>query len=969
MKKTHAITKHLPLTLAMVVAFACLSGLLVAQGGWELYYGGSAEDYAEGIVQTRDHGFIIAGYSESFGTDNDLDVYLIRTDVDGEIIWMKVIDEGWIEHAFDIIHATDGGYIVVGDITTNALTPSDMYMLKIDEGGNVLWTRQFGGNGAEQAFAITATPDGGYLLVGRSDSFSNGEDDIYIVKTDAAGNFQWDQVYGDDDDEIANDVIAHNGGFAIAAAQYVPGDPSPNAWLLLLDANGQLIQDFIYGAPNVREEALGIAPTPDGGLIITGLWGNNSDAFLLKTDANGNQQWIETYGGAFAEIGRSVHQLESGDFVVVGTAEVNAFDADIYLFRTSSSGQLLWERHIGRNTHWDEGSDAILTADGSIAIAGINSLAAVFINDVTLVKADLQGNVRTNYFLGNVFFDTNQDCNLDPNERGLEDWILKATGPNGTFYASTDAQGNYSMRLEMGTYNLVLVPRNPYWSSCVDTFHNIHVTADYDSLFFDFAVHKQVACPALQVDVSTAAAVSCQTNTWAISYCNQGPTDALNARIELILSKALTFETASVPPTLIQDSLIVFELGTIPAGDCGRLTMDAFLDCTVQPQQAVSVWAHIYPDSICLPANPAWDGASIRVSGQCTTDSVRFTIENVGSGDASQPLRYIVIEDVILRSDESHQMQSGQSMTRAFARNGATWRIVAQQSPFHPGNSYPTVAVEGCADAGMPFSTGMVTQYPEDEKDIFQAIDVQESVSQIQDAPLLRGYPKGYGDSMFITQTTDIDYVVRFVNNGSDTVTRIVIRDTLSPWLSVESIEKGASSHPYDLIVYDQGIVKIVIEDIILASNGSGSGTSGGFVQFRISQKPANPSGTHIYNRAVAYVGYEPPQETPTTLHIVEGGELTDFLVITSTSQPNLPGLKVHLWPNPFRATCEVKLEGAPWQQAQWEVTDLTGRTLLQGRFVNGQTKVNATHLPKGMYLFRIYANGNTWYTAKMIAQ
>ncbi|RMD76329.1 MAG: hypothetical protein D6818_00400, partial [Bacteroidetes bacterium] len=179
-----------------VVAFVCLSLALQAQGGWELYYGGTAEDYGEAVVQTRDHGFLIAGYSESFGDDNDLDVYLIRTDVDGEVVWMKVVDEGWVEHAFDIVAAPDGGYVVVGDIVPDAATPSDMYMLKVDERGEVLWSRQFGGAGTDQAFAVTVAPDGGYLLAGRSNSFGTGQDDIYIVKTDAEGNFQWDQVFG-----------------------------------------------------------------------------------------------------------------------------------------------------------------------------------------------------------------------------------------------------------------------------------------------------------------------------------------------------------------------------------------------------------------------------------------------------------------------------------------------------------------------------------------------------------------------------------------------------------------------------------------------------------------------------------------------------------------------------------------------------------------------------------------------------
>lgn len=971
MKRTNAITRRFPFGLMAVVAFACLSVAIRAQGGWEHYYGGAAEDYGEALVQTRDHGFLIAGYSESFGDDNDLDVYLLRTDVDGQVIWMKVVDEGWVEHAFDLIHAPDGGYVVVGDIVPDAATLPDMYMLKIDERGDVLWSRQFGGPGAEQAFAVTATPDGGYLLAGRTNSFGSGQYDVYVVKTDAEGNFEWDQVYGGVDDEVANDVILHNGGYALACVRYESGNPSPDAWLLLLDGDGALVQDYVIGTPAEREEALGLAPTPDGGLILTGLWGNNSDAFLLKTDAAGNEEWMETYGAGLAEIGRAVQTLPDGGFVVTGTAEVDAFDADIYLFRTDATGQLLWEKHIGRNTHWDEAADLVLTYDGGVALAGVNSLAAVFINDVTLVKADLQGRVQTNYFVGQVFFDKNQDCNLDDGEPGLQTWILKAVNDQGqVVYASTDAEGRYAMRLEMGQYDLLLVQRNGYWSPCIDTFHNVQVTEDYDTLFFDFPVHRLYDCPALQVDVSTAFVESCASNTWVVGYCNEGPTDAADAYVDVVLSPGLTYEGASISPAFAQDSLLRFELGAVASGQCGRFTISAFADCALVPQQAVAVRAHIYPDSICLPANAAWDESSIRVRGWCDADSVRFLIENTGAGDVLQPLEYIVIEDVILRDEATHQLESQSSMIRSFPRNGATWRLIAQQSPAHPGSSYPTVAVEGCVDLGTPFTTGIVTQFPEDENDLFRAVDVQENVSAADEVPLLRGYPKGYGDSMYVTKTTQLDYLIRFVYDGPDTVTRVVIRDTLSPWLAPETIEKGAASHPYEISVYDRGVVKIVIEDIILASSSPGSELpGGGFVQFRISQKPDNAPGTHIYNRAVAYVGYEAPQPTQQTLHIVQGEAFADFLQVTSVWEPAWPELEVEVWPNPFARLCTIRVEGDVSLPLSWQLCDLRGRPLQAGTFEGSQAQIDGVPLPKGMYLLRVEADGKTVYVARLVVQ
>lgn len=957
---------------SVVVMALILGSIQINAQGWEIYFGSDKDDFGESIIQTRDHGYIIAGFSQVGGVGNNLDIYIVRTDVDGDEVWSFFYNEGVVEHAYDIISANDGGYIVVGDVKLNQTDEFDVILLKINERGDLVWKKQYGGTGSDQGFAVSSTPDGGYIITGRTESFGAGEEDVYLIKTDVNGNEEWSQTFGDIEDDQGRDVIPFGGGYAIAGSFETPGGNPPitaDAYLILTDADGNEINSFLYGDEE-GDMALALAATQDGGLIVTGLMGNNSDAFLLKTDANGNQEWLKMYGGGLIDIGNDVIQLTDGNYVVAGITELSVSDPDMYLFKVDADGNEIWSNAIGRNSHWDEGKAIVPTKDGGFVIAGINSFTGGSqLNDVSIFKTNASGDIHTNFIQGKVLIDEDEDCFPDNDESALQDWLVFAQGAE-TYFGTTDANGNYSIRVDTGTYDVILLPKNPYWEICEDTIMDVVIDMFYDTTFIDYSVKKDIDCPFMNVDISVPFLLPCSTDDFVVEYCNDGTIDADSAYVTIALDEDLIFNFASITPSqIIDDSLYIFDLDTLEVGECGSFTINATLDCNATAGEAVFAYAHIFPDTICTPINPIWDMASLKVDGYCDTDSVRFSVTNVGSGDMNEPQGLVIIEDIILGKTIDVELDVGQIHELSFPADGKTYRIVAEQPEGHPGDSYPTVAVEGCDNGAGGVSLGQVTQFQEDENNSFISIEVQESISSIDAVLSLRGYPKGYilNDSAFITANTDIEYHLIFQNTGTDTITRVVIRDTLSSHLDLSTVRPGASSHPTDFKIYDNGVLKFTFEDIQLVP-GSGADGSFGFVKFKVSQKPNNPIGTRIDNSAAIFLGYEGPTQSITKTHFIGGDSLEQFVIITNLEEPINPDIQIKAYPNPFFESTKIEISGSNFNKVTLTLFDLMGKKIRKESFSGNEIQFNRDNLPSGTYIYTLEAEGRLLNSGKIIA-
>lgn len=166
---------------------------------WTHTYGGDSSDVGWSVQQTADGGFVIAGWTESFGAGRT-DVYLIKTDSIGDTMWTRT--HGGTEHdrAFSLQQTLDGGYIVAGHTFSYGNAPQ-VYLIKTDSTGDSLWTHRYGWSGIDEGYSVQQTYDSGYIVCGNTNVLDPSESDVYLIKTDPAGDVIWTRIFGGEYEE------------------------------------------------------------------------------------------------------------------------------------------------------------------------------------------------------------------------------------------------------------------------------------------------------------------------------------------------------------------------------------------------------------------------------------------------------------------------------------------------------------------------------------------------------------------------------------------------------------------------------------------------------------------------------------------------------------------------------------------------------------------------------------------------
>jgi hypothetical protein len=207
-----------------------------------------------------------------------------------------------------VIQTSDGGYVPVGRTDSFGAGSWDFWLVKTDALGVMQWNRTYGGAHYDYAFSVVQTTDGGYAMAGYTQSFGAGSSDAWLVKTDSSGNVQWSRTYGGTDSDDAWSVVqTADGGYALAGQQRSLTTAGwYDFWLVKTDANGNMQWNKTYGRIN-WDIAYSVVQTKDGGYVLAGSTESPGafDAWLVKTDENGNIQWNKTYGGP----GRMKHGL------------------------------------------------------------------------------------------------------------------------------------------------------------------------------------------------------------------------------------------------------------------------------------------------------------------------------------------------------------------------------------------------------------------------------------------------------------------------------------------------------------------------------------------------------------------------------------------------------------------------------------------------------------------------------------
>jgi hypothetical protein len=342
--------------------------------------GGSVTDVAYSIIQSSDGGYAVAGYTESFGAGGR-DIYVVKLDSSGNIIWTKTIGGSSDDEAFSIIQSSDGGYIVAGRTSSFGAGSGDIYVVKLDSSGNVVWAKTIGGSSNDWAISITQSSDGGYVVAGSTWSFGAGSGDIYVVKLDSSGNIVWTKTIGGNSDDFARSIIqSSDGGYVVAGLTQSFGAGGYDFYVVKLDSGGNIVWTKTIGGSD-DDDAFSIIQSSDGGYVVAGYTSSfgagDWDFYVVKLDSSGNVVWTKTIGGNSGEFAFSIIQSSDGGYVVAG----------VYVVKLDSSGNVIWTKTIGGIAF-----PIVRSSDGGYVVAGLTESFGAGYDDFYVVKLDANGN-------------------------------------------------------------------------------------------------------------------------------------------------------------------------------------------------------------------------------------------------------------------------------------------------------------------------------------------------------------------------------------------------------------------------------------------------------------------------------------------------------------------------------------------------------------------------------------------------
>jgi len=320
---------------------------------WSVTFGGSNDDYANGVTATPDGGFLITGYTFDNSRNSS---WIIKTDANGSQQWQKALNQDADSKAFSILSNQDATFLIVGYTTTAA--KQDGMVTKVDANGNIIWSKTYGGSNEDYFTSAIKTGDG-FVLTGYSKSddgttFRNkGSYDGWIMKIDPSGNKVWSTTYGGSSEDYLKSITsAGDNGYVVAGyTKSTDGDIPLNKggydeWLIKIDASGNKQWVKTYGGLN-DEYITNVVNSSGGGFITVGytnsttgdVYRANNDfgGWMIKVDANGNKTAASTYGNdRVDDFTNSLIPTQDGGYIMGGYTFINGRGYDGWLVKIDS---------------------------------------------------------------------------------------------------------------------------------------------------------------------------------------------------------------------------------------------------------------------------------------------------------------------------------------------------------------------------------------------------------------------------------------------------------------------------------------------------------------------------------------------------------------------------------------------------------------------------------------------------------
>lgn len=327
---------------------------------WMKTFGGRWRDDCWSVIKTLDNGYLLIGETTSFDKGGG-DAWLVKLDANGNELWNKSYGGSEADYAFDGVQTLDGGYVIVGGTKTFTKGDHDVWLFKTDEYGNEQWNRSFGGAMRDQGYAIIESSDNGFVICGGSGSFTEGPNDYWIIKIDEQGTMLWNLTYGDKGYDWGYDIIETvENTYVFTGGTDTSRDYSHilDIGIVEVDSLGNLIWDESFNNPPAKnrwDEGYSIINTRDGGLLIAGI--------------------AHTY-----------HWAEDGE-------------GDGWIIKTDRQGHKMWDRSYGGDL-CDGFSTVKRTEDGGYVVSGWTYSYGAGDANIWLLKLDSDGFVDWDLTIG-----------------------------------------------------------------------------------------------------------------------------------------------------------------------------------------------------------------------------------------------------------------------------------------------------------------------------------------------------------------------------------------------------------------------------------------------------------------------------------------------------------------------------------------------------------------------------------------
>lgn len=806
-----------------------------------------------------------------------------------------------------------------GDLSAN-YGLYDFAIFNSDSSGNLLWSKNYGGSGDDQATSIVQTTDGGFAICGFSQSSDNdipanyGSYDIVVLKTDASGNLQWAKNYGGSNEDRAYSFYqTSDHGFVVAGfSSSSDHDLSSNHgdfdyWIFKIDSTGNIVWTKEIGGTG-RDWVNGLAPTASGGSVVCGFSFSNdydftnsfggSDYWVVNLDDQGNIIWMNNYGGAGNDWAFDITPTYDGGYALCGLTEgtggqvTNSFGGhDYWIIKIDAGGNLVWQHAIG-GLLIDECYEIVEDVDHGLLVAGTSNSSDhdvpgnYGILDYYVIKVDEFGNLLWTKTYGGT----------------QSDWALSMTlAANGDYYIFGNSKSSdHDVTANHGDWDL--------WMLCL--------TSNYNTIsgYYYYDVNQNGMRDTSDVPITHALmkdggnsifAFTDSTGFYKFEFTSTGNYVVYPQYLpNFVINPGSYNINVSVPNTV--DTGNDFIATPVPGVND--------LESTIIPLTRFRPgFPAMYLLTITNMAGVANNGTMIFIPDPALTfDSASVAPDSIINGVYywyNVPLDPLGSFQVIVYCTVSQSAQIGQAIT--------------SNCNVDDGN--------GITDINMKDNyaswTGFVTA-SSDPND--------KSVSV---------------DKIFSNQFTDLpylDYLIHFQNVGNDTAFNITIRDTLSSLLDMNSFHVISSSSPADIqwnAVSRE--LRFVFNHILLPDSTTDSAGSNGYIHYRIQPVSNLVVGTQIDNTAAIYFDFNQPVITNTA---------TTALLLDD----RIPAVKegrLSIFPSPAHSYIRFDIP-ADFQSSDLNlyVKDIHGRNLIGQKIGSGRTdgRVEIENLPSGIYLLEL---------------